>query len=368
MTSTVATSEASRIRIGQILALTDAFPHAIAARLALFAMLADTMDMRRFIRGASTLLQSIVSCSYTGFFWSAPNGAMQDYFTDCEAYMRGDAVGPFQEFIAAGNWLTFDDNVLRGPVVGALIPYQTETWTESDVYKVAHGTQDLRHLLDAVVHDGVTPKGCFLFLRTNDEPPYAPHELEAARILAQLTLSNFELGRPEPNSAGSRMMAVGRVLTDAECNVGFRNLEALLTIRLLSGATNLPIFEAWPDYFRRACKAGVDRAVSQGSHSQHVANPWGEFVTEYENVGDGQVIVSFLQSMPWECHLARTLAAHPLTARRAIIAWLLAQSLPRKSIAWLCGLSEDTVDDHVTGIFAQIGVRNVKEFSLRLAQ
>ncbi|MDZ4373831.1 MAG: hypothetical protein U1C74_20745 [Phenylobacterium sp.] len=267
------------------------------------------------------------------------------------------------------NWPSFEENVRAGPVTGYLLPYQTSEFYASDHYDITYRRIGVRHVLDAVIHDGVAPKGCLLFMRSAEEGAFEPRDVELARTIADLVSIGWD--NPSAPVRASRTFEAGLLVADAGGQITFSNLAAHQSLWMLAHRTDDPLNAASDESLEslasRVCAEGFAHARRDGRHEATETTRWGEFRLRYEGGANDALVVTFHHLRPFACHLAQTMAELALPPRRLAVGWLAIQGLPRKLIAAQTGLSIDTVGEHLERLFADLGVSSTVELTGRFS-
>jgi DNA-binding CsgD family transcriptional regulator len=337
------------------------------AALANLGMLCGSgLSARQVVRTLPNILRQILPLDAVGLFWSSRDGDMTDCWIErpdlmssevlhsCELYRQENPVG----------WPSFTENVMMGPVTGVLLDYHTAAFHASEFYLKSYAKIGIRTVLDAVVHDGVVPHGCYLMMRQEDSGPFADSDIDHARKIAALTLPAFTSGDTTPES--TRTFVGGIAIVDADFHITFRNTEAHQTLWMLARGGNANMIDHLDDDFdtllRRFCAGGVARCRKEGAWTESIANEWGEFILRYGSTSNpNQTVVSFDQNLPFACHIAQRLTTFTLSARQVVVCWLLLWGYQRKEISWRLGVSIDTVGEHIDSIFSKLGVSSGAE-------
>jgi DNA-binding CsgD family transcriptional regulator len=332
---------------------------------------ASGLDLRAIVRALPPLVRTVMPTRTLGVFWSTPDGAMADAFVEEPYFLSSSVLLSCQAYQAQdpGNWPSFEENVRAGPVTGYLLPYQTPEFYESDHYDITYRRIGVRHVLDAVIHDGVAPKGCLLFMRSAEEGPFEPRDVELARTIADLIAIGWD--HPPAPVRASRVFEAGLLVADAGGRITFSNLAAHQSLWMLARPTDRPMDPAEDESLealvRRVCAEGFVRARREGGYEAREQTRWGEFRVRYEAGADGALVVTFHHQRPFACHLAHAMAELALPPRRLAVGWLAVQGLPRKLIAAETGLSIDTVGEHLERLFDDLDVGSTVELAGRFS-
>jgi len=334
-------------------------------------MCAGTADFKLVVRDAVELLRRILPADTIGFFWSNAKGEMVDAYVEKPAFLSLETFLSHQLYIEADprNWLTFDENVLAGPVAGYLLPYQTEAFYKSDMFFVSYHPIGARHMLDAVAHDGEHPLGSYLFMRSAAQGPYSTEDVALARTIAELTALAFRARAPAMMDS-TRLSDAGLIVIDARGQIAFHNNEAHQSLWLLERGGNIPVvggpdvsFETLASLY---CPEYVEAARAERRVRRNVKCRWGDFEICSE-AGDGATTIRFLQYRPFAYHIAMKLVEWELPARRMTVCWLALMGLQRKEIAAIAGIGLDTVGEHLDAVFKRLGVNSTVDLVLRVA-
>lgn len=342
-----------------------------AALTAFGLMCASTADYKLIFREAVDLLRKILPADTIGFFWSDPSGNMIDAYVEKPALLSVEAFLAHQLYIEADarNWPSFNENVLAGPVAGFLLPYQTDTFYASDMFAVSYQRIGVRHIMDAVAHDGRNPHGSYLFMRSPSLGPFGADDVDLALTIARLTTLAFG-PRGTTIIDSSRLVDAGLIIIGEDGSVAYYNNEAFQSLWLVERGGNIPIiggpevgFESLAAKF---CAEFVEAARKGENMSRHIKSRWGDFEIRSEPVG-GVTAIRMMQSRPFTYHIATKLIEWDLPARRLTVCWLALMGLSRKEIASAAGISVDTVGEHLEAVFKRCGVNSTMELLLRVA-
>lgn len=332
-----------------------------SAALANLGMLSlSDLSSHQLARSLPPLIRAILPSDPIGLFWCDASGAMQDAWVENPDFLSSQVLhsGNIWRQQNPDAWPRFADNVLAGPVAGVLLPYQNAHFWESDFYKGSYATINVRHVMDAVVHDGARPHGCFLIMRNAEAGPFAPADVDLARDVATLVLPSFQAERQR--SPSSRRYPGGLVIVAGDGRINFCDRAAHQSLWTLARAGDRPMIEDVDDgvgkLLARFCSQDAARARNLGHYEARQFTRWGDFVVRYDRVENGQVVISFDQLLPFAAHVAMMIAQLNLSPRRVIACWLLVRGLTRKEIAWTMQLSAETVNDHLDEVFAALGV------------
>lgn len=358
--------------VGRIRELVGARTGAQAAMLTAFGLMcAGTADFKLIIRDAVTLLRRILPADTIGFFWADADGLMVDGYVEKPALLSLEAFLAHQLYIEADprNWPTFQANVLAGPVAGHLLPYQTEAFYASQMFAASYEKIGVRHILDAVVHDGREPFGAYLFMRSPEHGPFSAEDVDLARTIAHLTTLAFHNRAPALMDS-TRLSDAGLIMVDEDGKVAFYNNEAFQSLWLLERGGNVPVVGepeiSFATLAARYCADFVHAAQNGERLRRNVKCRWGDFEISSEAQG-GATAIRFLQYRPFAYHIATKLLEWDLPTRRLTVCWLALLGLPRKEIAALAGIGLDTVGEHLEAVFKRLGVNSTVELLLLVA-
>ena len=124
------------------------------------------------------LLKKFFKLSSCGFFWSDQQGNMQDAWCLTPDFLSFKTLMSCLAYQASGMrvWPPFQENVLVGPMAGYLLPFQNERFYASAYFQESYQIQNVRHILDVVLHDGTRPLGAFLMMRSAQQDRFTPGE------------------------------------------------------------------------------------------------------------------------------------------------------------------------------------------------
>ncbi len=332
-----------------------------SAALANLGMLClSGLSARQLARCLPPLIRGALAADPIGLFWCDAAGAMQDAWVENPGFLSSQVLhsGNIWRQQNPDAWPRFADNVLAGPVAGVLLPYQNDGFWGSDFYKGSYATIGVRHVMDAVVHDGCRPHGCFLIMRSASAGAFLPDDVDLARDIAELVLPCFLADSQPPPS--SRRYPGGLAIVASDGDITYCDRAAHQSLWTLARAGDRPMIDDVNDdvekLLRRFCGEDVDLARSLGHHEVRRFTRWGNFALRYDRTDHGQVVISFDQLLPFAAHVAMMIARLDLSPRRVIACWLLVRGLTRKEIAWTMNLSAETVNDHLDQVFAALGV------------
>ncbi len=331
--------------------------------LADIAMLAASgLSVRAYIRILPDLIRRLFQVDTVGFFWCTENGDMVDAYVEEPHFLSAEVLHSCQSYQEerADNWPSFTENVLAGSVTGYLLPYQTPEFYGSHHFSFTYDKIHAYYILDAVVHDGTRPYGCFLLMRSRNAGPFSKHEIALAHDIAKLMI--FSFAKPEACTAdASRHFESGLIMLNAKNVITYRNRAAHQSLWMIAREGSAHMLTDTQDsndvLLNQFCHSGIHEMRVNGSHEQKFRNSWGDFIVKYDpGEVPGSVMIQFRQAQAFACHVALRLAAEKISPRRIMICWLLLSGLSRKEIAWRLGIGLDTTNEHIACLFAQLGV------------
>jgi DNA-binding CsgD family transcriptional regulator len=332
----------------------------VAAALANVGMLANCgISARQMARALPQIIAHAVPLDALGIFWSSAEGTMTDGWSEVPSLLSAATLRSSADYrtVREYGWPTFGENVLAGPGAGMLPPRQDAEFYASDFYAGSFGAGGMRHILDAVVHDGSRPWGCYLLMRRTEQGPFDAQEIAIAAAIGQLSIPAFlQADAPRP---ATRRFAGGVISSGADGGIVFRNLAAHQSLWMLARDNDQPLSDigndSFEDLYGRFCAEGAAKALKTGSHREEHRNRWGNFVINYARSDDGGVIVTIDQMLPFACHLATRIAGLDLSPRQVMVCWLLVLGHSRKDIAHLLDVGVDTVNEHIGALYARFG-------------
>lgn len=342
---------------------------AASATVALGLLLATIGRLEGVIRPVFELCHRAIACDTLGYFWADAEGAMTNAYCEQPFFLRADVVTSCMRYQQAApeNWPSFNENVLTGPVSGYLQRYQTPDFYRSVHFAETYAQIGAHHILDAVVHDGAVPRGCFLMMRGKDSGPFSAAEIEQSRRICDMLLLTSSAAPPPPSA--SRRSDAGRAIALPGGALRFVDSAAhqslwMLT-RQIGGAPFGTDEEAPAAMLTRALGDEMAQAWATGRVSIQRECPWGCIEIDLVVTGE-ELLVSFSQIEPYHAELARRLARSGLAPAKIIICWLLVAGAQRKQIAALMEISMDTLSEHISAIYKALGVRSATELAVRL--
>ena len=314
-------------------------------------------------------LYGLVSC---GFFWSDANGDMIDAWCLAPSFLSFKTLMSCREYqeSATRSWPTFQENVLRGPVAGYLLPFQNERFYASPHFQVSYNSIRARHIMDVVLHDGIRPYGAFLLMRSDEQGPFNPDERKQLESLIPIMTAAF-LQTPARRAQYAERESTGVALASADGSYKTLSEEArriawMITHEVAGSFAN-PNDPSIETHFERL--VAQDREQWQQSFTCEIErrNRWGHFHIKYEHEPQsGDLIVVFSRKIPLISRLALQVARFSWPPMRQIVAILLAQDLSRKQIALALGLSVETVTSHIKRIYKDTGSASSHTLLFRL--
>lgn len=306
-----------------------------------------------------------------GFFWSRPDGAMIDAYVEKPYFLSAEVLLSCQDYqrLKPGNWPSFTENVMAGPVAGYLLPYQTDAFYASHHYAFTYERIGARHILDAVVWSQGAPAGCWLFMRSAEKGPFTAAEVETARLVAALTAPALAVTRV--GAPSTRMFDAGLLVYAPDDTLIYHNIAAHQSLWMLARAGEQPLAAAESDSLealaRAYCTDLLREARKTGGCRRSVSNRWGDFAVSVHRGDEGAVALTFQQRRPLAAHLAHSLLEADVPPRRMMVAWHALNGLSRKENARLSGLSVDTVGEYLKALFAQFEVGSITELQARFS-
>jgi DNA-binding CsgD family transcriptional regulator len=333
---------------------------------ALGMLLASGPDLRFYVRVLPEIIRRILPTSTIGFFWADAKGEMMDAWCENAYFLSSEVVLSCQRYQEAApeNWPSFTENVMAGPVAGYLTSYQTPSFYASGHYAITYGRIDVRHVMDAVVHDGTRPHGCYLLMRSEQFGPFSEADTAIAADIARLTTLAFH--SKAETSASTRSLNAGLLILSESGEIVHVDQEGHQSLWMLSrpATGGMPFggedrIDALADPVRQTA---LSLPLDAQTHQERRSSFWGDFTLQYDRMPEGRTIVRFHQDLPFEAHLARRLADGARSPRRVMVSWFLCKGLSRKEIAARLNLGQDTVNTYIAEAFAAERVRTALEF------
>ena len=344
----------------------------LATAIGMFAT--SGLDSHYVMRTLPKLLRQLVPIDLAGYFWANAAGEMIDAYVETPHFLRAEVVLSCLKFQqeAAGNWPSFQENVLAGPGVGYLQRYQNQHFYQSAHYQLVYAPIHIQHIMDVVVHDGHKPYGAFLLMRTSQHPPFNPLEMQFLRAIADLMVYAHAL--PAAHSVqATRSYDAGILMLSDQQEIAFCNLHAHQILWMLSRDPAIPMQldhdDSLPTLVHNHCRNGIAQARIHGSYQEHYSNHWGEFVLCYEaSANQTHVAVTMSQIQPYPCYLAQKIIHEHLTPMRLMVAWLLTEGYARKEIARTLEITTDTVAEYIKSIFDHFNISSTSQLIRKLSQ
>jgi len=305
------------------------------------------------------LLQSLYGLVSCGFFWSEETGEMVDAWCLAPSFLSFKTLVSCREYqeSATRSWPTFEENVLRGPVAGYLLPFQNERFYASPHYLVSYGPINARYIMDVVLHDGTRPYGAFLMMRSKEQGPFTPDERTELQNLIPILTAAF-VQPPSGKTQYAEREIAGAALASADGSYKSLSEEARRIIWMITheepGSFANPEDPSIESHFEQL--VARDRGQWQQNPSCEVErqNRWGQFRIKYEQEPQtGDLVVMVSRKLPLVSRLAMQVAHFNWSPMRQIVAVLLAQDFSRKEIADTLGLSVETVTSHIKRIYKE---------------
>ena len=318
------------------------------------------------------LLRQLMPINIAGFFWANHDGDMIDAYVETPLFLSAEVLLLCMQFQneAKGNWPSFTENVMKGPVAGCLQDYQTPLFYDSEHFAHTYARIGMHHIVDAVVHDGKRPYGAFLFMRSKENGLFTQEEIATIKIAMSLMPDCFNL--PEQNNVPTkRTYDLGIIVVDKLLNRKFCNLTAHQILWMMTRDINTPMRFVTNDdlssLLKQTCELGVTKAIQLGLYTEKKECHWGEFLIKYIYDAENETVAINLQQMqPYSCHLAIKLSQEKITPVRLMSTWLLLNGYVRKEIASKLQISDATCAEHIQEIFNHFNVNSVNELILNV--
>lgn len=318
------------------------------------------------------LLRKIIPIDIAGFFWSNQVGEMVDAYVETPYFLSADVLLSCMRFQneEKGNWPSFTENVLLGPVAGYLQRYQTPHFYESEHFKFTYGRINMQHISDAVVHDGIRPYGSFLLMRSRQSGVFTDDDLHTLKLAMSLLPSAFHFASnshvPTKRTYDLGILVVDKMLTRLFCNLIAHQILWMMT-RDVSMPLKFDSNDQIDNLIKMSCAMGVKQAILQGTYTETKFCHWGEFLIKYIYDSEHETVAINLQQMqPYPCHLAIKLNQESLTPVRTTVTWLLLNGYVRKEIAQLLKIVDLTCAEHIQEVFNYFNVNSTNELILKI--
>lgn len=304
------------------------------------------------------LLNHLFKLNTCGFFWSDEVGNLQDAWCLSPEFLCYKTLMACYDYQASGTrvWPTFQENVLKGPVAGYLLPFQNERFYASPHFASSYQPINVRHLLDVVLHDGKKPFGAFLMMRSEQQGCFTPDERNLMTKLIPIINQAFIIPPTLGNTQYSKKETTGFALLGSDGKYKSMSEEARRIVWMIT--------HAQPRSFTDPNDPTIERHLEQlvAKHrvplkwgerfSVDLDNCWGKFNLMFEQEPHTQdVIVMARRKVPFASQLAFALLPFNFPPMRQIVAWLLAHNQSRNEIANALGVCSDTVADHIKLIY-----------------
>lgn len=361
----------SLIHLKQAISPIDHAHQGIAATIGLLASsgLNPTQQMPEMCH----LLSRFFNLTSCGFFWSDPDGNMQDAWCSATGFLSFKTLMNCLEYQNSGDrtWPTFQENVLMGAVAGYLLPFQNERFYASPHFQATYQSINVRHVLDVVLHDGSRPFGAFLLMRSAEQGPFTPDE--RSLLVKLIPIMNMAFSTPGVGETQySEKALIGFALAGPDGKCKSMSEEARRIVWTLTHTQpgsfadpNDPSLEQHLEHFIATHAAQIQ---SGKKCSVDIDNRWGKFNLTFELEPQTlDTIVTLRRQVPLAAQLAFCLAKLDLPPMRQIVAWLLAQNHSRNEIAATVGVSVETVTSHIKLIYQAVGASSSHGLMLKLA-
>lgn len=326
------------------------------------------------VRTLPVLLRQLIEIDIAGFFWANQLGDMIDAYVETPYFLSADVLLSCMKFQseAKGNWPSFTENVMQGPVVGYLQKYQTPHFYASEHFAFTYARIGMHHITDAVVHNGKRPFGAFLFMRSQAKQAFTVEEIATLKIAMALMPDSFLLP-PSHSVLTKRTYDVGMIVVDRALKRTFNNLTAHQMLWMMTRDVNTPMrFDSNDDIdslIRVICTFGVNQAFQVGRHQETKKSHWGECFIQYTHDAENKAVAVSMQLLqPYSCHVALRLNLEKLSPIRLMTTWLLLEGYVRKEIASKLQISDHTCADHIQAVFNHFNVNSVNELILNIYQ
>ena len=361
----------SLIHLKQAISPIDHAHQGIAATIGLLASsgLNPTQQMPEMCH----LLGKFFNLTSCGFFWSDPDGNMQDAWCSATDFLSFKTLMNCLEYQNSGDrtWPTFQENVLMGAVAGYLLPFQNERFYTSPHFQKTYQSINVKHILDVVLHDGTRPFGAMLLMRSAEQGPFSPGERSLlAKLIPIMNLAFSAASAGETQYSEKALTGFALVGPDGQCKS--MSEEARRIVWTLT--------HTQPGSFADPNDPSIEQHLGQliatygaqiqpgKKRSVDIENRWGRFSLTFEQEPQTlDTIVSLRRQVPLAAQLAFCLAKLDLPPMRQIVAWLLAQNHSRNEIASTVGVSVETVTSHVKLIYQAVGASSSHGLMLKLA-
>jgi DNA-binding CsgD family transcriptional regulator len=321
------------------------------------------------------LLARQFNLSSCGFFWADADGNMQDAWCSAPEFLSFTTLMNCLAYQESGDrvWPSFQENMKMGAIAGYLLPFQNKRFYESPHFAQTYARIDGHHILDLVLHDGVTGFGAFLMMRSKEQGPFKPderHLLEATIPLINQAFSN----QNDSNTQYAEKETVGFAILDAQGSCMSLSEEAKRIVWTLSHTTpgsfaspDDPSIEIHLQQLIKRLLGTPEGRLCSAEHPISIDNRWGRFSVAFETEKSTQrLTVTLARKVPLASRLALSLAKLNLSPMRQIVAWLLAQNTSRNEISQFLNISLETTTSHIKYIYRQLDVSSSHGLLLKL--
>lgn len=277
------------------------------------------------------------------------------------------------EYQASGTrtWPSFQENVLMGQAAGYLLPFQNENFYASPHYQATYGENNVRHILDVVLHDGTLPFGAFLLMRSTQQGPFTPDERSLLVKLIPILNKAFSTPNVGDTEYSGKVMA-GFALLGQDGKYKSMSVEARRIVWALAhvqpGSFADPNDPSIEFHLEQLVAKHGEQIKSGEKFSIDIDNRWGRFNLGFEQEPKTlDTIVTLRRKVPLSSQLAFCIAKLNLPPMRQIVAWLLAQNQSRNQIAAALGLSIETVTGHIKLIYKAAGTSSSHGLLIKLS-
>lgn len=359
------------IGLKQLLAPVGQSDQGIATTIGLLA--SSGLNHTQLMPEMCHLLQKLFNLTSCGFFWSDPDGNMQDAWCLSPEILNYKTLISCLEYQTSGTrtWPPFQENVRMGATVGYLLPFQNERFYASPHYQTTYRSINVRHILDVVLHDGTHPFGAFLLMRSAQQGPFTPQECHLLTKLIPILNTAFHPPVAEDTVYAEKVMT-GFALVDRDGKARSMSEEARRITWTIthaqSGSFADPNDSPIEEHFERLVADHRPRVLAGEKFTVDVVNRWGGFQLRFEpEPRTRETIVTLVRKVPLPSQLAICLAKHRWPSRRQMVAWLLAQNRSRKQIAIALGIAVESVTSHIKLIYKETLTDSSHGLLLRLA-
>lgn len=303
------------------------------------------------------LLKKLFKLNTCGFFWSDQDGNMQDAWCLTPDFLSFKTLMSCLAYQASGTrvWPPFQENVLAGPMAGYLLPFQNEQFYASPYFQESYHTQNVRHILDVVLHDGTRPWGAFLMMRSAQQGRFTPDERRLLTKLIPILNQAFSVPSLVQSKYAKKEMS-GFALLCKNGKYKSMSEEARRIVWMLThiepGSFANPNDPSIEHHLEHLVAKHEEQIKSGEKLSIEIDNRWGRFNLAFEQEPKAQDIILMLRrKVPLSSQLAFALLKFNFPPMRQIVAWLLAHNLSRNEIAAELDICAGTVTEHIKLIY-----------------